>query len=147
MYRALNTSQAIIDFNLVGTFGFRLRMIRELVEMSRPKFAALLQTPPTTLKNYEMGYRKCSLEAVVAALWNQSLHELASAMFVQTPPFHRVKGDNGHEYEMQGMDGSTTRMTRAGAATMLRTTLMEAAKNSGVRIPADFEQRWIDNGL
>ena len=62
MYHALNTSQAIIDFNLVGTFGFRLRMIRELVEMSRPKFADLLQTPPTTLKNYELGYRTTTFE-------------------------------------------------------------------------------------
>lgn len=147
MYLTLNTSQAIIDFNLVGTFGFRLRMIRELVEMSRPKFADLLQTPPTTLKNYEMGYRKCGLETVVSALWHQSLHELANAMFVQTPPFYRVKGDNGPEYEMKGMDGSITRMTRAGAATMLRTIIMEAAKRAGIRIPSYFEQRWTDNGL
>ncbi len=36
----------------------RLRQLREQLNMSRPKFAALLDIPPTTLKNYELGYRE-----------------------------------------------------------------------------------------
>ncbi|PKQ81884.1 transcriptional regulator [Aeromonas sobria] len=36
----------------------RLRMLRELLNLSRPKFADLLGIPPTTLKNYELGYRE-----------------------------------------------------------------------------------------
>ncbi|MDR7019573.1 helix-turn-helix domain-containing protein [Aeromonas salmonicida] len=36
----------------------RLRQLREQLGMSRPKFAALLDIPPTTLKNYELGYRE-----------------------------------------------------------------------------------------
>lgn len=36
----------------------RLRQLRERLNMSRPKFAALLDIPPTTLKNYELGYRE-----------------------------------------------------------------------------------------
>ncbi|WP_346208956.1 helix-turn-helix transcriptional regulator [Aeromonas salmonicida] len=36
----------------------RLRQLREALELSRPKFAALLDIPPTTLKNYELGYRE-----------------------------------------------------------------------------------------
>lgn len=36
----------------------RLRQLREKLGMSRPKFADLLQIPPTTLKNYELGYRE-----------------------------------------------------------------------------------------
>ncbi|MDM5136560.1 helix-turn-helix domain-containing protein [Aeromonas salmonicida] len=36
----------------------RLRQLREQLALSRPKFAALLDIPPTTLKNYELGYRE-----------------------------------------------------------------------------------------
>ncbi|MFR9704950.1 helix-turn-helix domain-containing protein [Aeromonas sanarellii] len=36
----------------------RLRQLRETLGLSRPKFAALLDIPPTTLKNYELGYRE-----------------------------------------------------------------------------------------
>ncbi|MEG0006615.1 MAG: helix-turn-helix transcriptional regulator [Aeromonas sp.] len=36
----------------------RLRQLRETLGLSRPKFAAQLDIPPTTLKNYELGYRE-----------------------------------------------------------------------------------------
>ncbi|MFM5401596.1 helix-turn-helix domain-containing protein [Aeromonas veronii] len=36
----------------------RLRQLREQLKLSRPKFAAQLGIPPTTLKNYELGYRE-----------------------------------------------------------------------------------------
>lgn len=36
----------------------RLRQLREALRLSRPKFAAQLDIPPTTLKNYELGYRE-----------------------------------------------------------------------------------------
>lgn len=36
----------------------RIRRIREAMNLSRPKFADLLDVPPTTLKNYELGYRE-----------------------------------------------------------------------------------------
>lgn len=36
----------------------RLRMLRAQLKLSRPKFAALLDMPQTTLKNYELGYRE-----------------------------------------------------------------------------------------
>ena len=32
--------------------------MREQLNLSRPKFADLLGIPPTTLKNYELGYRE-----------------------------------------------------------------------------------------
>ena len=35
--------------------GQKIRLIRETVGLSRPKFAELLGVPPTTLKNYELG--------------------------------------------------------------------------------------------
>ncbi len=38
----------------------RLKQLRQKMGMSRPKFAALLGIPPTTLKNYENGYREIS---------------------------------------------------------------------------------------
>jgi DNA-binding transcriptional regulator YiaG len=36
----------------------RLRQLRKAMGLSRPKFANLLSIPPTTLKNYELGYRE-----------------------------------------------------------------------------------------
>ncbi|WP_421173669.1 helix-turn-helix domain-containing protein [Aeromonas enteropelogenes] len=36
----------------------RLRQLREQLKLSRPKFAEQLGIPPTTLKNYELGYRE-----------------------------------------------------------------------------------------
>lgn len=36
----------------------RLRQLREQMALSRPKFADLLGIPPTTIKNYELGYRE-----------------------------------------------------------------------------------------
>lgn len=38
--------------------GQKIRLIRETMGLSRPKFAELLGVPPTTLKNYELGYRE-----------------------------------------------------------------------------------------
>lgn len=39
----------------------RLRQIRELHLASRPLFASVLGVPPTTLKNWELGYREMPL--------------------------------------------------------------------------------------
>ena len=36
----------------------RLRSLREALELSRPKFSEILDLPPTTLKNFELGYRE-----------------------------------------------------------------------------------------
>jgi DNA-binding transcriptional regulator YiaG len=36
----------------------RLRQLRDSLGLSRPKFAQQLDIPPTTLKNYELGYRE-----------------------------------------------------------------------------------------
>lgn len=53
-----------------ATIGQRIRHVREQLEMSRPKFAVLLGIPPTTLKNYECGYR----DAVPASLLLKLIH-------------------------------------------------------------------------
>ncbi|MGL4448719.1 MAG: helix-turn-helix domain-containing protein [Shewanella sp.] len=36
----------------------RVRQLRHRLRMSRPAFAAALGIPPSTLKNYELGYRQ-----------------------------------------------------------------------------------------
>lgn len=36
----------------------RLRLLRERLGLSRPKFADMLGIPATTLKNYELNYRE-----------------------------------------------------------------------------------------
>lgn len=46
-------------------FRKKLRLMREHYGLSRPKFADLLGIPPTTLKNYELGYRTASLELLI----------------------------------------------------------------------------------
>ena len=46
--------------------GQKIRQIRETVGLSRPKFAELLGVPPTTLKNYELGYREVGGAFLVA---------------------------------------------------------------------------------
>lgn len=46
-----------------------LRKFREeYTGLSRPKFAAILGIPPTTLKNYELGYREVGVGALFGIL-------------------------------------------------------------------------------
>lgn len=51
-----NTSESISDLNIEASV--RLRHLREILGLSRPKFAEKLGIPPTTLKNYELCYRE-----------------------------------------------------------------------------------------
>jgi len=46
------------------------RRLREHLKMSRPAFAELLGIPPTTLKNYENGYREAIPASVIITLAN-----------------------------------------------------------------------------
>jgi len=54
--------------------GQKIRLIRETVGLSRPKFAELLGVPPTTLKNYELGYREVGGAFLVALARQEQLH-------------------------------------------------------------------------
>ncbi len=55
--------------------GKKIRQIREAVGLSRPKFAELLGVPPTTLKNYELGYREVGGAFLVALAHHAELHQ------------------------------------------------------------------------
>ncbi|MGO1247485.1 MAG: helix-turn-helix domain-containing protein [Oceanisphaera sp.] len=55
--------------------GKKIRKIREVMGLSRPKFAELLQVPPTTLKNYELGYREVGGAFLVALAQHPELHQ------------------------------------------------------------------------
>lgn len=48
----------------------KLRLLREHLKLSRPAFAELLGIPPTTLKNYENGYRESIPASVIITLAN-----------------------------------------------------------------------------
>ena len=48
----------------------KLRRLREHLKLSRPAFAELLGIPPTTLKNYENGYRESIPASVIITLAN-----------------------------------------------------------------------------
>ncbi len=55
--------------------GQKIRIIRESMGLSRPKFAELLGVPPTTLKNYELGYREVGGAFLVALAHQEQLHK------------------------------------------------------------------------
>jgi putative transcriptional regulator len=52
------------------TLAAKLRRLREHLKMARPEFAELLGIPPTTLKNYENGYREAIPASVIITLAN-----------------------------------------------------------------------------
>lgn len=52
------------------TLAAKLRRLREHMKMARPEFAELLGIPPTTLKNYENGYREAIPASVIITLAN-----------------------------------------------------------------------------
>ncbi|MCS3769284.1 transcriptional regulator with XRE-family HTH domain [Aeromonas hydrophila] len=69
----------------------RLRMLREKLALSRPKFAALLDMPQTTLKNYELGYREIGGGFFLAIANHNQLTEHAFWLMTGTqrsPLFH-----------------------------------------------------------
>ena len=55
--------------------GQKIRQIREVIGLSRPKFAELLSVPPTTLKNYELGYREIGGAFLVSMASHPQLHQ------------------------------------------------------------------------
>lgn len=73
---------ANVDFN---SWALRIRMMREAIGLSRPKFAELIDVPPTTLKNYELGYREVSWEFVNKVLWNPRTRTIARELFINLP--------------------------------------------------------------
>lgn len=52
------------------TLAAKLRRLREHLKLSRPAFAELLGIPPTTLKNYENGYREAIPATVIITMAN-----------------------------------------------------------------------------
>jgi DNA-binding XRE family transcriptional regulator len=69
----------------INSWALRIRMIREALELSRPKFAELIGVPATSLKNYELGYREVGWPTVYALLNRERTRNLALAMFVDLP--------------------------------------------------------------
>ena len=55
--------------------GQKIRQIREVIGLSRPKFAELLSVPPTTLKNYELGYREVGGAFLFSMASHPQLHQ------------------------------------------------------------------------
>ena len=53
----------------------KIRRLRESMEMSRPEFAEMLSVPPSTLKNYELGYREVGGAFLVSMASHPQLHQ------------------------------------------------------------------------
>ncbi|WP_429076392.1 helix-turn-helix domain-containing protein [Aeromonas hydrophila] len=62
----------------------RLRQLREALKLSRPKFAEKLGIPPTTLKNYELGYREIGGGTLLLIANHNELSEHATWLMTGT---------------------------------------------------------------
>ena len=63
----------------------RIREHRESIGLSRPKFAEILEMPPTTLKNYELRYRTTGGEFLVKFGKQYGAERLLWLMGLDTP--------------------------------------------------------------
>lgn len=104
-----------------GSYGARLRVVRESLGISRPKFAVMLhpEFPVTTLKNYELGYRQMAPEVATYMEASEMLAPYVNyVMFgkaeitAQMMPDARKKYD---PYEVRAAAGSRRDNTRGGA--------------------------------
>ncbi|HHP5491505.1 helix-turn-helix domain-containing protein [Aeromonas dhakensis] len=64
----------------------RLRKLREALGLSRPKFAEILGIPPTTLKNYELGYREIGGGLLLLISAHGELNEFSTWLMTGTNP-------------------------------------------------------------
>ena len=112
--KPVRVRRATMPRKLAMDAGLRIRNIREFMRISRDSLATLTGLPRTTIKNYELNYRKTDLEAVVrvskifedsalkalAYLSSMSddldLAELAEAYFVAHPEHANMRND--HKY-------------------------------------------------
>ena len=106
--------RATMPRKLAMDAGLRIRNIREFMRISRDSLATLTGLPITTIKNYELNYRKTDLEAavrvskifedsalnVLAYISSMSddldLSKLAEAYFVAHPEHATMRND--HKY-------------------------------------------------
>ena len=78
-----------------------LRVFRErYVKMSRPKFAEILGIPPTTLKNYELGYREVGV-CIYNGIYNRFGKDALLFVMANVPMAEPAEGKdiqpfNGH---------------------------------------------------
>ncbi len=64
----------------------RLCQLRKAMGLSRPKFADLLGIPPTTLKNYELGYREIGGGLFLLIANHNELNEFSHWLMTGTNP-------------------------------------------------------------
>ena len=69
-----------------------LRVFRErYAKMSRPKFATILGIPPTTLKNYELGYREVGV-CIYNGIYNRFGQDALMFVMANVPLAEPVEG-------------------------------------------------------
>ena len=57
--------------NQITPLAAKFRRLREHLGKSRPAFAEMLGIPPTTLKNYELGYREAIPASLLLTIYNK----------------------------------------------------------------------------
>lgn len=128
----------------INSDALRIRMLREMVGLSRPKFAEALGVPQTTLKNYELGYRSVGWDFVRAAIHHPGIGSMARALLVDTPPFTATGGFNDNGDPLYTLP-SVTGCTEYSPEYVLRyyaDRLLESGSYS--ELPAEFHGRWLN---
>ncbi len=64
----------------------KLYRLRKHLKLSRPKMAMLLQIPPTTLKNYELNYRKAPATLLIAINQHEQLKQFSAYLLDMNSP-------------------------------------------------------------
>lgn len=67
-------------------FAAKLMRLRNSLGLSRPKMATLLGVPPTTLKNYELNYRKAPVSLLITINQNEQLKQFSAYLLDMNSP-------------------------------------------------------------
>lgn len=79
----------------VSPLAAKLRGLREYLGMGRTAFAELLGIPPTTLKNYENGYREAIPASVIVVLANTpATADFVPALLAHSSPVDDLSADD-----------------------------------------------------
>lgn len=128
----------------INSWALRIRMIREALDLSRPKFAELIGVPATTLKNYELGYREVGWPFIRSMLDKETTRPLALALFVDLPALTVAPELNRLGeimYTMPQITG-TSQYSPTGIMRAFSHHIVNAM--SGTELDTAYVARWVD---
>ncbi len=129
----------------VNSWALRVRMIRESLGLSRPKFAELINVAPTSLKNWELGYREVSWDMVRKLLDCTATEATARAIFIDLPALTPSPdlGNGQVQYTIPKVTGVTA-YSPQGAVMLIANCIAEAQH---APLPSEFTSRWCSESF